>query len=221
MTHLQTERPFARDLEIQLSRVKLGGRLELPNGALGVVVFAHGSGSSRHSPRNRFVARRLQRLRMGTLLFDLLTEREEAAERLTGHLRFDVGLLAERLVGASAWLSRRPDVQGLPLGFFGASTGAAAALLAAAHTPRVSAVVSRGGRPDLAGAALEQVTVPTLFIVGGLDQQVLELNRVAFERLRGVKAMRVIEGASHLFEEPGKLDEAADLAAEWFKRHFT
>jgi dienelactone hydrolase len=200
--------------------VTLEGDLTVPEGAQGVVLFAHGSGSSRHSPRNGRVARLLNEARLATLLVDLLTPDEEVAERRTGHLRFDIGLLAERLVEAADWLGRQPETQDLALGCFGASTGAAAALVAAATRPHtVTAVVSRGGRPDLAGQALPLVRAPTLLVVGGDDRTVLELNRQAGERLRCEKRLVVIPGATHLFEEPGALEEVARLARDWFERH--
>jgi dienelactone hydrolase len=185
-----------------------------------VVLFAHGSGSSRRSPRNRAVARVLRSAGLATLLLDLLTSAEEAEDEFTGRLRFDVGLLARRLVGAVDWLGRTQGTAGLPIGCFGASTGAAAALAAAAERPEaVAAVVSRGGRPDLAGAALARVRAPTLLIVGGADQAVLALNRKALAQLAcAEKQLIVVPGAGHLFEEPGALEEVARLAADWFSR---
>jgi len=201
--------------------VTLEGDLAVPEGAAGVVLFAHGSGSSRHSPRNRHVASRLQEAGLATLLVDLLTEREEAEDRHTGHLRFDIGLLAERLVGATDWLGEEPRTAGLAVGYFGASTGGGAALVGAALRPdRVGAVVSRGGRPDLAGEALPVVRAPTLLLVGGDDLPVIGLNEKALGRLGSpVKRLEIVPGASHLFEEPGKLEEVARLAADWFTRH--
>ena len=191
----------------------------LPGAKRGVVLFAHGSGSSRHSPRNRQVARLLHEGGLATLLVDLLTADEEAADRSSGHLRFDIGLLAERLVAAADWLTRQPETRALGLGCFGASTGAAAALVAAAERPQaVSAVVSRGGRPDLAGPALPLVRCPTLLIVGGEDVAVIELNRRAYERLRCGKELVIVPGATHLFEEPGALDAVAGHARDWFER---
>jgi len=193
------------------------GDLGLPDGTRGLVVFAHGSGSSRHSPRNRHVAEILNRARIGTLLMDLLTVDEEAVDQYTRHLRFDISLLSQRLEAATNWLKEDPELSGLKVGYFGASTGAAAAIMAAAHRPEhVSAVVSRGGRPDLAGAALTQIKAPTLLIVGGDDYAVIDLNRQAFDRMTCEKQLEIIPGATHLFEEPGTLDQAADLAAEWF-----
>jgi pimeloyl-ACP methyl ester carboxylesterase len=198
----------------------LEGNLSLPEEARGVVLFAHGSGSSRHSPRNRHVARLLNEAKLATLLIDLLTLDEEAIDQWTAPLRFDIGLLAERLVRVTDWLTQYPDTRDLRLGYFGASTGAAAALVAAATRPQVvSAVVSRGGRPDLAGAALARVEAPTLLIVGGNDFQVIELNRAALAQLRCDKQLVIVPGATHLFEEPGALDDVARLAREWSERH--
>jgi len=203
---------------VPAGKVSLEGELAVPKGAQGVVLFAHGSGSSRHSPRNRFVAAALREGNLGTLLFDLLTADEEVIDLQTTHLRFDVALLAERLVHAIDWMSRREPK--LPIGLFGASTGAGAALLAAAQRPeRVAAVVSRGGRPDLAGPALRQVQAPTLLIVGGRDKQVIELNRLALAQLQGKTKMEIVPRATHLFEEPGALEEVGRLAREWFGAH--
>lgn len=211
-----------RLVHIQAGPVTLEGNLKLPDGARAVVLFAHGSGSSRHSLRNRYVARMLNEVKLATLLIDLLTAEEEAIDRRTAQLRFDIELLAERLVGATDWLKRYTDTQHLPIGYFGASTGAAAALVAAAERPdAVRAVVSRGGRPDLAGSALLKVRAPTLLIVGGKDVQVIELNRVAFAVLRCEKELVIVPGATHLFEEPGTLHEAASRAREWFLQHLT
>jgi putative phosphoribosyl transferase len=209
-------------VRLSAGRVTLEGDLAFPQGARGLVLFAHGSGSGRHSPRNRFVAGRLQEAGLATLLFDLLTEEEEAVDRLTAHLRFDIGLLAERLVGATDWLSRQPLAAGLPVGYFGASTGGGAALVAAARRPeRVAAVVSRGGRPDLAADALPAVRAPSLLIVGGNDGPVIGLNEEALARLGApIKELAIVPGASHLFEEPGKLQEVARLAVDWFGRRF-
>ncbi len=200
---------------IPAAGILLQGTLTLPPYPLGVVLFAHGSGSSRLSARNRRVANALVGASLGTLLFDLLSEREEV-ERANV---FDVELLAGRLQQATDWIAARPATAGLPVGYFGASTGAAAALVAAAGDPRVHAVVSRGGRPDLAGEFLPRVTAPTLLIVGGADQPVLELNLAAYERLGGVKRVEVVPGATHLFEEPGALDSVAALARLWFVEH--
>jgi putative phosphoribosyl transferase len=202
--------------------VTLEGTLDLPNEAPGIVLFAHGSGSSRHSPRNRYVAGVLQSKGMATLLFDLLTSDEDYFDQRTAQLRFDIPLLAKRLSGATRWVMRQPETQALPVGYFGASTGAAAALVAAAQLPgAVAAVVSRGGRPDLAGEALGSVLAPTLLIVGGNDEAVIELNREALSKLRcSPKKLVLIPGATHLFEEPGTLEEVARIAAEWFTHHF-
>jgi pimeloyl-ACP methyl ester carboxylesterase len=209
-----------RAVRVPAGPIELEGDLTLPLGAIGVVLFAHGSGSSRHSPRNRYVAHLLNEGRLGTLLLDLLTTQEEAVDRRTGHLRFDINLLAERLVAATDWLLREPDTGRLPFGYFGASTGAAAALVAAAERPRaVRAVVSRGGRPDLAGPALPLVRAPVLLIVGGEDVQVIELNRQALAQLRVEARLVIIPGATHLFEEHGALDQVAAYARQWFERH--
>jgi putative phosphoribosyl transferase len=195
----------------------LDGDLTLPPQARGVVLFAHGSGSSRHSPRNRQVAEVLNRHRLGTILVDLLTADEEVRDARTRDLRFDVGLLADRLAGIVGWLGRQPDTVGLPVGLFGASTGAAAALVAAASRPGdVTAVVSRGGRPDLAGPALIQVAAPTLLLVGELDESVLDLNEQARNAMTVRAELRIVPGATHLFEEPGALDVVAEEAAAWF-----
>lgn len=200
---------------------ELEGTLVIPRGALGVVLFAHGSGSSRHSPRNQSVARYLERARVGTLLLDLLTRGEGRIDEQTAYLRFDIGLLARRLAIATDWLATRPQGRGLRLGYFGASTGAAAALVAAVERASlIAAVVSRGGRPDLAGGALERVAAPTLLIVGGDDTPVIELNESALGRLRCDKHLEIVRGAGHLFEESGTLERVADLAVHWFAQHF-
>ncbi|WP_210586196.1 dienelactone hydrolase family protein [Streptomyces sp. GESEQ-35] len=196
--------------------VELPGDFVVPPSAHGVVLFAHGSGSSRHSPRNRQVAAELRTAGLGTLLMDLLTEGEDRRDAVTAELRFDIPLLGRRLVAAIDWLDGEPDVRGVPVVLFGASTGAAAALTAAADRPdRVLTVVSRGGRPDLADDALEHVRAPVLLIVGGHDEQVLRLNEDAARRLRAPCTLRVVPGAGHLFEEPGALDQVAGLAREW------
>jgi putative phosphoribosyl transferase len=198
----------------------LEGDFAVPEDAPGIVLFAHGSGSSRRSPRNRYVAQVLQQSGVGTLLFDLLTEREEAIESSSGEYRFDIDLLAQRLLQATAWVMKQPQARGRRIGYFGASTGAAAALVAAAQNPSLlAAVVSRGGRPDLAGASLPLVQAPTLLIVGGDDAAVLEMNRWAMAQLRCEKKLAVIAGATHLFEEPGTLEQAAGLASSWFLAH--
>lgn len=209
-----------RKVEVPSGRVILHGDLVLPGKAKGLVIFAHGSGSSRHSPRNRFVARVIQEAKVGTLLFDLLTREEEMAEMETGYLRFDIPFLAERLNEVAAWAQKQAELEGLKIGYFGSSTGGGAALVAAAARPeRVGAVVSRGGRPDLAAESLPEVKAPTLLIVGGRDVQVLSLNKEALARLNCEKELRVVPGATHLFEEPGTLEEVARLAADWFASH--
>jgi putative phosphoribosyl transferase len=202
---------------VSLKSIELEGYLSVPTAASGVVVFAHGSGSSRHSPRNRYVADILNEAGLATLLIDLLNGDEQEVDLQTSRLRFDIPFLAERLVVITQWLREQPQVAALRIGYFGASTGAGAALAAAAELPRlIHAVVSRGGRPDLAGSALEQVEAPTLAIVGGDDLPVLELNRQALARMHAVKALEVIPGASHLFAEPGALEKVANLARTWF-----
>jgi len=209
-------------VRVPTGRVVLDGDLIVPSHAAGIVLFAHGSGSSRHSPRNRFVAEALQKEGMGTLLMDLLTEDEERIDVTTAELRFDIGLLAERLVAAIEWLGDTDDTSELDIGIFGASTGAAAALVAAAQLPeRVHAVVSRGGRPDLAGDSLGKVRAPTLLIVGGADTTVLEMNRDAMSQMTcGVK-LEIVPAASHLFEEPGALEQVAQLAGDFLVARFT
>lgn len=211
-----------REVRIPAGDASLWGDLALPPGARGIVLFAHGSGSGRHSSRNRLVAHRLQEAGIGTLLFDLLTAQEEQRDLHTREHRFDIPLLTARMQEATAWAASLAEARDLPIGYFGASTGSAAALIAAARLgDRIAAVVSRGGRPDLAGAAcLEAVTAPTLLIVGGADTGVLELNEQAYARMRCRKELRVIPGATHLFEEPGALDGVAQAAAQWFARHF-
>jgi putative phosphoribosyl transferase len=209
-----------REVRLRAGTAELVGDLVVPAGAAGVVLFAHGSGSSRHSPRNRLVAGALRRVGLATLLLDLLTPAEEERDRVTAELRFNVALLAERLIAATDLLLAEPATAGLPLGLFGASTGAGAALIAAAERPEtVAAVVSRGGRPDLAGEHLGRVRAPTLLIVGGRDQLVLELNRQAQARLAAPSRLEVVPGATHLFEEPGALEQVARLAAAWFTEH--
>ena len=206
-----------RAVRIPIDRITLEGDLVVPDPARGIVLFAHGSGSSRHSPRNQYVAQVLQQAGLATLLMDLLTIDEEALDAQTAELRFDIELLARRLVGATNWLSSQPQMAQLPVGYFGASTGAAAALVAAAELPDlVAAVVSRGGRPDLAGNALRRVVAPTLLLVGGKDVRVLEVNRIALAELRGPKKLEIIPGATHLFEEKGTLESVAQFAKNWF-----
>lgn len=200
--------------------VNLEGNLVIPHGAIGIVLFAHGSGSSRYSPRNRYVAEVLQQAGLATLLLDLLTTEEEEIDLRTRHLRFDIGLLASRLVGATDWLLQNPDTQQLKIGYFGASTGAGAALVAAAKRGEVvKAIVSRGGRPDLAGSALPQVKAPTLLIVGGDDLPVIAINEDAMAQLHSIKRLEIVPGATHLFAEPGKLTAVANLAREWFTHY--
>ena len=215
-TQASSRTPFEQSVQIRAEGVLLEGILALPEQAVGLVVFAHGSGSSRFSPRNASVARVLQQAGIGTLLLDLLTEQEDAVYAR----RFDIDLLTRRLLLTTGWLHSQPRTQHLVIGYFGASTGAAAALDTAA-TPgaAIQAVVSRGGRPDLAAEALARVRCPTLLIVGGSDEQVLELNRRAYARLQGTKRLAIIPGATHLFEEPGALEEVARLATQWFTRY--
>jgi dienelactone hydrolase len=209
-----------QEVVIPTAAVRLEGELVLPPQPKGIVLFAHGSGSSRHSPRNQYVARVLQETGMATLLFDLLTAAEEEADAYTGHLRFNIPLLASRLMAATDWVFRQEPTRGIGIGYFGSSTGAAAALVAAAElNERINAVVSRGGRPDLAGEALEQVRAATLLIVGGDDTPVIELNELAYARLKCETALRLIPGATHLFEEPGTLEQVARLASVWFAEH--
>jgi putative phosphoribosyl transferase len=207
-------------VQIPAGAVTLHGDLAVPQGSRGIVLFAHGSGSSRMSPRNRYVARVLADAGLSTLLMDLLTVDEEAIDTRTGHLRFDIGFLAERLGAATDWVTSSPATGHLAIGYFGASTGAGAALMAAAQRPAViRTIVSRGGRPDLAGDALERVKVPTLLIVGGHDAPVIGMNRKAMARMRSEVKIEIVPGASHLFEEPGTLEVVARLARDWFARH--
>ena len=210
-----------QEVRIPAGQTWLYGDLALPAEFIGLVLFAHGSGSGRHSARNRQVAQRLQQAGIATLLFDLLTVREEEVDMRTREHRFDLGLLTRRMEDAAAWAAVQPAVRGLPIGFFGASTGSAAALIAAAQLgPRVAAVVSRAGRPDLAGpAVLRAVTAPTLLVIGAADREVLAMNEQALSHMQCEKRLAVVPGASHLFEEPGTLEQAATLAAAWFSRH--
>ncbi len=209
------------EVKIPVGSVTLEGFLHVPAEANGIVLFAHGSGSSRHSPRNQFVARFLQENNMGTLLFDLLTAEEESVDLMTRELRFNIPFLAERLLGATEWIEKNPDTHVLSVGYFGASTGAAAALIAAAELgQKVSAVVSRGGRPDLAGHVLHKVQSPTLLIVGGNDFGVIELNQHAFDLIQCKKKLEIVPGATHLFEEPGTLEEVSRMASIWFSGNF-
>jgi putative phosphoribosyl transferase len=208
------------DVTVTSGAVTLRGLLGVPPGARGVVLFAHGSGSGRLSSRNNFVARSLQDATLATLLIDLLTEEEERIDARTGHLRFDIEFLAQRLEAATDWLRQSAETRALSVGYFGASTGAAAAVVAAARLPdQVHAVVSRGGRPDLAGEYLPKVKAPTLLIVGSRDVPVIPLNEDAFARLRCEKKLEIVPGASHLFEEPGALEVVAKLAASWLTKH--
>jgi len=221
MRALETRAMTRRSVRIEGAGVTLEGDLSVPPAATGIVLFAHGSGSSRHSPRNRQVAESLQQAGVGTLLFDLLTTAEESEDRWTRQFRFDIPLLARRLVASTDWLVAQGQA-GLPLGYFGASTGAAAALIAAAErADLIGAVVSRGGRPDLAGHALERVRAATLLIVGAEDREVIGMNELALARLTCEKRLVLVPAATHLFEEPGALESVATLASEWFVRHFT
>lgn len=200
---------------------QLEGDLQIPKGAKGIVVFAHGSGSSRHSPRNRFIASVLQKEGLATLLIDLLTPEEERIDEVTAGLRFNIDLLTDRLCAITDWLDSEPSAKNLKIGYFGASTGAAAALCAAAEKKeKVVAVVSRGGRPDLASSSLEEVQAPTLLIVGGNDRAVIGMNEEAYALLQAEKKMTIVPRATHLFEEPGTLEEVAQLALNWFRQHF-
>ena len=210
----------SHEVSIPVQQAVLAGALHVSESSAGLVVFAHGSGSSRHSPRNRYVAEVLQEAGFGTLLFDLLTSAEEDVDRVTAELRFDIGFLSARLVQATQWVRQQARVGDRAIGYFGASTGAAAALVAAARLPEVTrAVVSRGGRPDMAGDALTEVQAPTLLIVGGNDGPVIKMNREAFDQLRCEKRMEIIAGATHLFEEPGALEQVAEKARDWFVAH--
>jgi dienelactone hydrolase len=211
MTHQETA------LKIPIGNVVVEGNLTMPSGAKGIVLFAHGSGSSRFSPRNQYVAREFNKAKIGTLLFDLLTSEEEEQDMFTAEHRFNIELLAERLIGATKWLKKTKQTKDYAFGYFGASTGAAAALIGAARLPNdISAVVSRGGRPDLAADYLPQVVAPTLLLVGGLDTEVIRLNSQAMAQMTAEKKLIIITGATHLFEEPGKLEEVAEASKDWF-----
>ncbi len=211
---------FESTLKISVATVEVEGNLFLPSGALGLIVFAHGSGSSRFSKRNQYVAKEFNKAQMGTLLFDLLTADEEEEDMLTAEFRFNIPLLASRILGVTEWLRNYPKTKKLSVGYFGASTGAAAALIAAAKMPHdVAAVVSRGGRPDLAGEYLSAVKAPTMLLVGGLDEEVIDLNRRAMRQMTNKNRLVIIEGATHLFEEPGKLEEVAKFSVKWFSRY--
>jgi putative phosphoribosyl transferase len=208
------------EVQIHAGRTVLSGNLTVPGKAIALVLFAHGSGSSRHSPRNQFVARTLNDAGLGTLLFDLLTQDEEAIDTHTREHRFNIGLLAERLVHAAKWAKQQEQTRDLRVSYFGSSTGGGAALVAAAEIPQdVGAVVSRGGRPDLAGDALPKVQAPTLLIVGGNDDIVIELNELARDQMRCEVKLEIVSGATHLFEEPGALEKVAKLASDWFNAH--
>jgi len=208
------------EVQIPAGRAVLSGNLTIPENAVGLVLFAHGSGSGRHSPRNQFVARTLNDASLATLLFDLLTQHEEAIDMRTGEHRFNIGLLAERLVHATRWAKQQEQTRNLRIGYFGSSTGGGAALVAAAEIPQdVGAIVSRGGRPDLAGDALPKVKAPTLLIVGGNDDIVIELNEMARDQMRCEVKLEILPGATHLFEEPGALEKVAKLASDWFVNH--
>jgi putative phosphoribosyl transferase len=214
MIHQQTE------MKIPVGNIKVEGTLTLPPAAKGVVLFAHGSGSSRFSPRNQYVAKEFNKAKIGTFLFDLLTPEEEETDIVTAEYRFNIPLLAERLIGATEWLRNDLLTKKFAFGYFGASTGAAAALIAAAKLPgEVVAVVSRGGRPDLAGDYLSSVVAPTLLLVGGLDTEVIELNRLAMDQMSNEKKLVIVPGATHLFEEPGTLEEVAKISIDWFLRY--
>jgi putative phosphoribosyl transferase len=209
-----------KEVQIHAGHAILSGDLTVPEKAVKLVLFAHGSGSSRHSPRNQFVARTLNDAGLATLLFDLLTEEEEAVDMYSREHRFNIGLLAERLVHATTWAKQQEQTRDLRIGYFGSSTGGAAALVAAADIPQdVGAVVSRGGRPDLAGGALPKVQAPTLLIVGGNDDIVIELNEMARDQMRCEVKLEIVPGATHLFEEPGALEKVAKLASNWFVNH--
>jgi dienelactone hydrolase len=210
------------EVQIRADRTVLSGTLNIPKDASAIVLFAHGSGSSRHSPRNQFVARTLNEAGLATLLFDLLTHEEEAIDMQTRELRFNIHLLAERLIDATKWAKQQAQTSHLRIGYFGSSTGGAAALVAAIDVPEdVGAVVSRGGRPDLAGEALPKVQAPTLLIVGGDDDIVIELNEQARDKMRCEVKLEIVSGATHLFEEPGALEKVAKLASDWFVAHLT
>jgi putative phosphoribosyl transferase len=208
------------DMKIPVGEVVVEGTLTLPPGTKGVVLFAHGSGSGRFSPRNQYVAKEFNKASIGTLLFDLLTQEEEETDVVTAEYRFNIPLLAERLIGATEWLRNDLLTKRLAFGYFGASTGAAAALIAAAKlSDDIEAVVSRGGRPDLAGDYLPRVAAPTLLLVGGLDTEVIELNRLAMDKMTNEKKLVIITGATHLFEESGTLEEVAKVSTDWFLRY--
>ena len=212
--------PISKEILIRINGKSIFGNLKIPEKAEGLIIFAHGSGSSRFSTRNNYVAGILNKNNLGTLLFDLLTAEEEKIDNYTAEYRFNIKLLAKRLIDVTDWLIKEPSLKNLKLGYFGASTGAAAALAAAAKRPDIIyAVVSRGGRPDLAMESLHGVKAPTLLIVGGEDFEVIELNRTAYENISAKKKLEIIPGATHLFEEPGTLEEVSRLSAKWFTRY--
>jgi dienelactone hydrolase len=211
---------ISREVSVSVDSISLPGELSVPGRAEGLVLFAHGSGGSRHSPRNQYVAQVIREAGVGTLLFDLLTREEERIDLQTRHMRFDIALLAQRLVGATEWVKKQKETALLRIGYFGASTGGGAALVAAVEMgDEIGGVVSRGGRPDMAGEALPQVVAPALLIVGGLDDVIIRFNEEALGKLQCVKELKIVPGATHLFEEPGKLEEVAQLAADWFQRY--
>lgn len=220
--HKKFEKDFKGEVQVSTGAVKLEGNIFIPKNAHGIVLFAHGSGSSRHSPRNKYVAEVLNKAGLATLLIDLLTQEEEEIDDQTAQLRFNIGFLAQRLIGATEWLLENNETKSLDIGYFGASTGAAAALVAAGQYPNiVKAIVSRGGRPDLAGPMLHKVQSPTLLIVGGNDYPVIVMNQEALDKLQTEKKMVIIPGATHLFEERGTLEEVARLAVDWFSVHLS
>jgi dienelactone hydrolase len=220
MNKLSSKGKHSSEIQIPINYITLEGNLTIPEGAKGIVVFVHGSGSSRYSSRNQYVAQELQKEDLGTLLFDLLTAEEERIDMITSHLRFDIDLLANRLISVTKWILSNYNAEKLKIGYFGASTGAAAALIAAKEQPAVKAIVSRGGRPDLAEKVLPYVRAPTLLIVGGEDSQVLKVNQWALDKLKAeIKELNIVPGATHLFEEPGTLEQVANLAGNWFRKY--
>lgn len=220
MNKLSSKSKHSSEIKIPINYITLEGILTIPEGAKGIVVFVHGSGSSRYSSRNQYVAQELQKGDLGTLLFDLLTVEEERIDMITSHLRFDIDLLVNRLISVTEWILSNSDTKKLKIGYFGASTGAAAALIAAKEQPAVKAIVSRGGRPDLAEKVLPYVRAPTLFIVGGEDSQVLKVNQWALDKLKAeIKELNIVPGATHLFEEPGTLEQVANLSGDWFRKY--
>ena len=218
-SHKKSEKDFKDEITVSAGSVKLEGNIFIPKNAQGIVLFAHGSGSSRHSPRNKYVAEVLNKAGLATLLIDLLTQQEEKIDDQTAQLRFDIDFLAQRLSGTTDWLLKNNETKHLNIGYFGASTGAAASLVAASQYTIIKAVVSRGGRPDLAGPVLHKVQSPTLLIVGGNDYPVIDMNQEALDKLKTEKKMVIVPGATHLFEEPGTLEVVARLAADWFVVH--